>query len=287
MTRPTGKTLYAILGTTQDATPSQLEAAYAAAQRNLSEIVNHTVRQQRQQQLEEAYTLLSSPVRRSVYDASLIAGTAKGVEVPGAVSATAAVESPARDSHRLRNMGIALVIISVLVAVYWVWQQRTQAESYRLSFESAIQRGEEAEKALQAQLAQRPSTNWNQTPEEAAANEGKTPAEIESERIAKREREERERELKQFDYEHASEQQRAQYNAERKARDEEYERQREKSRQEQQQREQQREAVANVERDRLQMLNRLIAEKRYDEARALAKTSYELDRIKSLEKSGY
>ena len=43
-------------------------------------------------------------------------------------------------------------------------------------------------------------------------------------------------------------------------------------------------AQERVERERQYLLNKLINEKRFDEARNIAKTSYELDRIRQMEK---
>lgn len=74
------KTLYAMLGIEQHATPAEIEAAYLAVQRSYGETLPGPERDQKMAALDKAYELLANPVRRRVYDASLAAGQAGTLE---------------------------------------------------------------------------------------------------------------------------------------------------------------------------------------------------------------
>ncbi len=74
------KTLYAMLGIEQHATPAEIEAAYLAVQHSYGETLPGPERDQKMASLDKAYELLANPVRRRVYDASLAAGQAGTLE---------------------------------------------------------------------------------------------------------------------------------------------------------------------------------------------------------------
>ncbi len=68
------KNLYAILGVAPDVDAEQLRVAHQTALRLNSDLSDGPDRQARLAAIDDAYTLLSNPVRRQVYDASLAAG---------------------------------------------------------------------------------------------------------------------------------------------------------------------------------------------------------------------
>lgn len=74
------KNLYAVLGVPPDADAATLTAAYQQAIRLNSDISDEREKTARLAQIDDAYALLSNPIRRGVYDASLATGSARQIE---------------------------------------------------------------------------------------------------------------------------------------------------------------------------------------------------------------
>lgn len=74
------KNLYAILGVAPDATPEQLHEAYQTAVRLNRDAPEGTEKNARLELIADAYTLLSNPVRRQIYDASLASGESRLID---------------------------------------------------------------------------------------------------------------------------------------------------------------------------------------------------------------
>lgn len=74
------KNLYAVLGVAPDADAATLTSAYQQAIRLNSDISDEREKVARLAQIDDAYALLSNPVRRGVYDASLASGGARQIE---------------------------------------------------------------------------------------------------------------------------------------------------------------------------------------------------------------
>ena len=74
------KNLYAILGVAPDATPEQLHEAYQTAVRLNRDGPEGSEKNARLELIADAYTLLSNPVRRQIYDASLASGESRLID---------------------------------------------------------------------------------------------------------------------------------------------------------------------------------------------------------------
>ena len=74
------KNLYAILGVAPDATPEQLHEAYRTAVRLNRDGPEGSEKNARLELIADAYTLLSNPVRRQIYDASLASGESRLID---------------------------------------------------------------------------------------------------------------------------------------------------------------------------------------------------------------
>ena len=74
------KNLYAILGVAPDATPEQLHEAYQTAVRLNRDGPEGSEKNARLELIVDAYTLLSNPVRRQIYDASLASGESRLID---------------------------------------------------------------------------------------------------------------------------------------------------------------------------------------------------------------
>ncbi|GAB3262453.1 DnaJ domain-containing protein [Chitinimonas naiadis] len=276
--RPQGKTLYALFGLAPDATQTQIEAAHRALQKA------HGGNEQRLEQINKAYELLSNPVRRSVYDASLSAGQAQLVEVgtptqtqQQARQATqhAGIDHPSVLDWIKHNILIVLGVVAVLIGVL-IWRQQVAEKAYQADFRAAQARA----MALKMEVLAQEAANGNgqqttsyQSSEQSAA-----------EREAQREREKRDREYQDWDRKVASEQRQQRYEDERRDRQQQYEREREAQQLNNQKERDQQAYAQRMERERQVLMSKLLNEKRYGEARGIAKTSYEMDRIASLEK---
>ena len=130
------KNLYGVLGVAPDATPEQLAAAYQTALQLYREVPDSSDKTARLAQLADAYALLSNPVRRQVYDASLAAGQSAQIEnrlQPGNPPAASDREHTPPPDHgllsridpqnaRLWRKGLLLLIALVPVLIYFVWQ---------------------------------------------------------------------------------------------------------------------------------------------------------------------
>lgn len=285
MTRPSGKTLYALLGVAPDASQTQLDAAYRALSAQLASMPDERAARDRQQQLDEAHQQLSNPLRRSVYDASLQAGQARMVELAGSNGGGARSRREREGGGNSRTLllaGLGVLTIFVAAYVYFNWRQARMMDSYRAVAEAAQRRAVE----VQGEVEERAAAY-----ERAAAGEESgglrvdldakaRQAKYEAERAAER----RERENQEWNDKIASEQRQAQNQAEREERDKERARQRAADEANRQQEQERRNATERVERERRELMEKLLREKRFGEARELVKNEYELERIKNAER---
>lgn len=74
------KNLYAILGVAPDADAETLQQAYQQAIRLNSDVDEGPEKATRLALIADAYALLSNPIRRQIYDASLASGSARQIE---------------------------------------------------------------------------------------------------------------------------------------------------------------------------------------------------------------
>lgn len=74
------KNLYAILGVAPDADADTLQQAYQQAIRLNSDVDEGPEKATRLALIADAYALLSNPIRRQIYDASLASGSARQIE---------------------------------------------------------------------------------------------------------------------------------------------------------------------------------------------------------------
>lgn len=269
--RPQGKTYYAVLGITPAAGEEDIQRAYEDMQKVVGEIIDPKQRADRMQQLQQAYETLLSPVRRSVYDASLQAGQAATIEL--------AQSAPAKSARSTGLPGWMILAGSLLIggigfAGWKIWGNYAADREYRETFRVAQRQSEalraEAEHLIEreAQAAQR------------AASYGKPDPDYETRRIEENRQDEYDSWDRKKRYEAESANRQAEYEARRRQSQAEYEARQQDQREERDTRA----AQERVERERQYLLNKLINEKRFDEARNIAKTSYELDRINQLEK---
>ncbi|RJG02725.1 hypothetical protein [Noviherbaspirillum sedimenti] len=136
------RNLYDILGLSSSATALQIEQAYLVRthglkdqQRLLSEAEGLELRA-----VEEAYALLSSPARRERYDQKL-----KAANQP--------IRYEVVEPRRIPWLGIALVAMLVLGAVFYYQNQQSKARIEQLRLEEARTRAE-AEQAEQLAIAE-------------------------------------------------------------------------------------------------------------------------------------
>lgn len=94
------KNLYAVLGVAPDADAAALTSAYQQAIRLNSDISDEREKAARLAQIDDAYALLSNPIRRGVYDASLASGGARQIEA-GLSHAPGHHPAPALTKHNL------------------------------------------------------------------------------------------------------------------------------------------------------------------------------------------
>lgn len=281
MSRPGGKTLYALLGVSPTASQPELDAAFLTLQKQLQEVVlDARQRDERLSQLEAAYQQLSNPLRRSVYDASLAKGQASTVQLPSSQAKAAKT----LDMGRGPSLGlIALAVLVVFGALYFYFVYRQQAllSDFRSDAMGAQQRAmQRQEEILRAQEAA-----YNGTPEEQAAQKAAWEAER-LEREARREQEQRERDFDQWNNQVENEQQRAEREQQRKERERQRELEQEKRAADRQEEIDRRAAEARVENDRRGLMQKFLSEGRYNDARQIAKTEYELSQIERAEKYG-
>ncbi|MDK2122706.1 DnaJ domain-containing protein [Parachitinimonas caeni] len=280
-----GKTLYALLNVSADANQLKLDAAYQAILRQYADIPDSPQKQQRLETLKNAYDLLSNPVRRSVYDASLKSGSGPTVEL----SSLNAKPSSSRfnlkfNGARLDAPQLGLIAIAVVTCLglggYFIASRSvhdglTTVQRETLEMQQAAMKRQEA--AMEA--AER-ENNGTSTHSEYMAQQQ------ERERKFKAEQEERQRdrEMDNWQSEVGRRMEQDARQAERSKQQAEYAK-REQERQERYQQEQQaREALSRVDQERRQMMEKLISEKRFSEARQFAKTEYDYSRIDSAER---
>ncbi|WP_269531458.1 DnaJ domain-containing protein [Chitinimonas sp. BJYL2] len=269
-TRPQGKTYYAVLGIPPTANEAEIQRAYDELQKVVGEIIDPQQRAARLQQLQQAYETLMSPVRRSVYDASLQAGQAATIELSKAESVRTARQG---GTPVWLMLGGTLLLAGFAFAGWKLWAKYAADREYRDTFRIA-QRQADTLRAEAEHLIAR----------EAEQTQRYAPASQDPDYEARRAQEARDRDYaawtRQKGYEAESASRRAQYEAEMRASRAE----REANQQEERSEREARHAQERVERERQYMLNKLINERRFDEARNIAKTSYELDRIRQMEK---
>lgn len=279
MSRPAGKTLYALLGVPSSASQPELDAAYLRLQKQLAEVVlDQRQRDERLRQLEAAYQLLSNPVRRSVYDASLQKGDASTVQIdssrPVPVKTIRMGGGP--------SLGLIALIVFVVFGLayfYYVHRQQALVESFRNEAVSVQQRAIERQEAMMREVEE---ANEG-TAEERAAAVAARQAE-DAERKAKYEQQQREYEFDRWNDQVASEQSRTERDSANKARQAAAERERERRAAEQQEERDRRVAEERVERERRGLMEQLLSEKRFGEARQIAKSEAELRSIERAEK---
>ncbi|QNM96552.1 J domain-containing protein [Chitinimonas koreensis] len=283
MTRPSGKTLYALLGVAPDASQTQLDAAYKALSAQLSNMTDERAARDRQQQLDEAYQQLSNPLRRSVYDASLQAGQARLVELAATGGGARGRESHDGGGHsRMLLIGLGVLTVFVVAYVYFNWRQARMMDSYREVAEAAQRRAIEAQGEVEERAAayERAAAEGESGGLDVDLDAKARQAKYEAERAAER----RERENREWNDKIAYEQRQAQSQAEREERDKERARQRAAEDANRQQEQERRNATERVERERRELMEKLLREKRFGEARELVKNEYELERIKNAER---
>ncbi|HEY9104480.1 J domain-containing protein [Chitinimonas sp.] len=284
-TRPAGKTLYALFGLPQDATQAQIDAAYRALQKTHAGI-DSAMSTQRLQQLSQAYELLSNPVRRSVYDASLSAGTAQTVEVGAPAAGKHKGKSEHHASHgpspvlewMRHNMLIVLGIVAI-AGGFTIWRQQAAEKAYQEDFRGAQARA----MAMRDEAVQQYDVG-NAAAAQPAGSGSQSWEQQQAEHEAERAQAQRDREYRDWDRKVASEQRQQQYEDERRDRQRQYEKDREQQQQNYQRERDQQAYSQRMERERQVLMSKLLSEKRYDEARNLAKSSYEMERISSMEK---
>ncbi|MDN3578425.1 hypothetical protein QWZ03_16770 [Chitinimonas viridis] len=279
MSHTQGKTYYSLLGVGPQASQAELDAAFIAMQKVLAEVVDSRVRESRLQKLEEVYQLLSNPLRRSVYDASLQAGQAQRV-VLQSEPAPSVRTSHSLGSNPLIKVGVGLLGLLVVGYLYFAWRQQATLDAYQTNVKAmqeralsmqqeAIRRANEQEAAVMAS--------------ERYAEDGMETAEQRAARLAI---EARDREYADWNRKVSREYERAQDEKERNEARKRSEREREERERDRQRERDEADAIARLERERQAMFNRLLSERRYYQARELAKTQSEFDRIKYAEKYG-
>lgn len=286
-TRPSGKTLYALFGLPQDATQVQIDAAYRALQKTHAGL-DSAMSTQRLQQLNQAYELLSNPVRRSVYDASLSAGSAQTVEVGAPAAAAsgrkhqsdhAANHGPAPVLEWMRHNLLIVLGVVAIAGGYTIWRQQVAEKAYQEDFRGAQSR---AMAMRDEALQQYEASNGAAGP--AAGSSSNNWDAQQAQQDAERTQAQRDREYRDWDRKVANEQRQQQYEDDRRDRQRQYDKDREQQQQNYQRERDQQAYAQRMERERQVLLSKLLSEKRFDEARNLAKSSYEMDRINSMEK---
>lgn len=93
------KNLYAILGVAPDADADSLQQAYQQAIRLNSDVDEGPEKATRLALIADAYALLSNPIRRQIYDASLASGSARQIENQLLPHSQASAPTAQRGSH--------------------------------------------------------------------------------------------------------------------------------------------------------------------------------------------
>lgn len=109
------KTHYALLGVSPHAEQSELDAAHAARRAEYALMTDRAVQADYEQRLEKAYEILSDPLRRRIYDATLL----NQAPVAPTTTATVQAHTPIPDSNLswLQNTSIRRTAIIVTVTV--------------------------------------------------------------------------------------------------------------------------------------------------------------------------
>lgn len=170
-----GKSLYAQLGVAADADQPALDAAYQQLQQFYQTLPDNPDTQRQQAALHHAYQLLSDPLRRKVYDASLLSGHASALEQQATSTNTSAnisvqpalnePQSRLRDHHWLRWVLLALLLALPGSCYYMVSSTQQKAQQLQLEVRQVqreemllgeyLYRAEDAElRELQQQLEQ-------------------------------------------------------------------------------------------------------------------------------------
>lgn len=285
MTTPTGKTCYAILGVDKNVSQDQIERAYADLLKTYNELPDGPLRRQRLEALEEAYLLLSNPIRRSVYDASLVAGQAPmmeiGMTVPGRVPSPVPEPAPRRSRGPL-YFGLGLLTVFVVGYLALAFSQQRM---FRDVQERALQSSEQVQERIRAQEAAMMAAERDAEGNPQAAAEARERYAREAEkRQAEYEARRRQSEFDSWNAEVRDREAREERDAKRAAEQRERELQQEARRAEQQEARDSQAARERADRDRRQLLSKLIAERRYAEAKQIVKDESELRQIEQAER---
>ncbi|MFC4160520.1 DnaJ domain-containing protein [Chitinimonas lacunae] len=284
MTSLPGKTYYAILGVDRNASQDQIERSYADLVQTFNELPDGPLRRQRLEALEEAYLLLSNPIRRSVYDASLVAGQAPmmeiGMTVPGRVPG-ALPPAPERRSRMPLYFGLGLLTVFVVGYLGLAYsQQRMLRDVQERALQSAEQVQERVARQEQEMLeAEQAATGNNAEARERYAREAE-------QRAAEREARQRNAEFERWNAEVGAREQRAAREAQRAAEQRERELANEARRADQQEARDAQVARERADRERRQLLAKLITERRYAEAKQIVKDESELRQVEQAERYG-
>lgn len=287
MTTPTGKTCYAILGVDKNVSQDQIERAYADLLKTYNELPDGPLRRQRLEALEEAYLLLSNPIRRSVYDASLVAGQAPmmeiGMTVPGRVPAP--LPEPEKASRRSRGplyFGLGLLTVFVVGYLALAFSQQSMLRDVQ---KRALRSSEEVQERMRAQEeAMMAAERGAEGDPQAAAEARQRYAREAEQRQAEYEARRRQSEFDSWNAEVRDREEREERDAKRVADQRERELQQEARRAEQQEARESQMARDRADRDRRQLLSKLIAERRYAEAKQIVKDESELRQIEQAER---
>lgn len=137
-----GKSLYAQLGVAADADQPTLDAAHQHLQQLYQSLPDNPDTRHQQAALQHAYQLLSDPLRRKVYDASLLSGYAAALEQQKPAAGTRAQlgiqpvlnepESRLRDHTWLRWVLLALLLVLPGSCYYMVSSTQQKAQQLQL-----------------------------------------------------------------------------------------------------------------------------------------------------------
>lgn len=141
-----GKTLYAQLGVSTDADAAAISSAYQSLLKLYQGLPANADNDQRLQALTHAYELLSDPLRRQVYDASLATGMASQLEQMPSNNPTSTVaplllrpdlpESPPNHSRTRTAWRLAiLALVLVLPGSCYYMVSQTQQKARQLAME--------------------------------------------------------------------------------------------------------------------------------------------------------
>lgn len=284
-TRPSsGKTAYSLLGVAVDATQAQIDAGYERMRREYAAVELMLNKSERLAQLTTAYEMLSNPVRRSVYDKSMAVGATQSLLVasegsrPGSAAEASLGKSGPPWAKIAIGVGVCLAIPLLLSQMLVFYEKRKALRAYQVTLAASREwmKSEEAKalnRELDERLEQRRSVggadNWQEASEarqrERDMDHWKSQAEA---------NQRREQYAEQLDKSYAEQEKHKQEYAEANAR----------ARAEEDREQERRTAQARVDGERLALMDKLLREYRFAEARQIAKDTRELQRIDEAER---